>query len=234
MRKGRRIAVKVLLIVLILALIFVAFQLFLVRGIFVIGNVSDDYVISLCGIEKNQSVFFIDEQAAFEKIDAEPWLKAVEVTVAYPDKVMITVEQREIAAYVVKGDVFLAIDTSGVLLRVAPQAQVGLPLVRGLQMDKFEVGKPLGARDTFELGVVQRLLVQLSDSDLSITDIDVSLVANIILTTDNGVEIEIGDDTQLAEKFRLALNSMKWLQEREKTGGILDVSSVTSAYYREN
>lgn len=234
MRRGRRIAVIVLLIVLIVALIFVAFQLFLVRGIFVFGNVSKDYVISLSGIEKNQSVFLIDEQAVFEKIDAEPWLKAVEVAVVYPDKVLITVEQREIAAFVVKGGDFLAIDTQGVLLRVAQQAQAGLPLVHGLQMDKFEVGKPLGARDTFVLGVLQRLLVQLSDSDLRITGIDVSLAANIILVTERGTTIEIGDDTQLAEKFGLALNSMKWLQEREKTGGILDVSSVTSAYYREN
>ncbi len=61
-----------------------------------------------------------------------------------------------------------------------------------------------------------------------------SLAANIILTTDSGVTIEIGDDTQLAQKFALAQNSLKWLQRSEKTGGILDVSSVTSAYYREN
>lgn len=120
MRRGRRIAVIVLLNVLIVALIFVAYQLFLVRGIFVTGDVSEEYVIALSGIERNQSVFFINEQSVFEKIDAEPWLKAVEVRLAYPDKVFITVEQREIAAYVVKGDDFLAIDTFGVLLRVAP------------------------------------------------------------------------------------------------------------------
>ena len=224
----------VLLIVLIIALLFVAFQLFLVRGIFVTGNVSDEYVISLSGIEQNQSVFLINELAAFEQIDAEPWLKAVEVEVKYPDKVFITVQKREIAAYVDKGDDYLAIDSEGVLLRVVPKSSVSLPVVHGLQMDKFEVGKPLGALDTFVLGVVQRLLVQLGDSDLNIAGIDVSLAANIILETHDGIEIEIGDDTQLSAKFELAVNSLLWLQEKEKTGGILDVSAVTSAYYREN
>jgi cell division protein FtsQ len=234
LRRGRRIAVIVLLIVLIIALLFVVYQLFLVRGIFVTGNVSEEYVISLSGIEQNQSVFFINEETALEKIDAEPWLKAVEVKVKYPDKVFITAEQREIAAYVDKGDDYLAIDSEGVLLRVVPKSQVSLPVVYGLQMDKFEVGKTLGALDTFVLGVVQRLLVQLGESDLNIASIDVSLAANIVFATHDGIKIEIGDDTQLAAKFELAVNSLLWLDEKEKTGGILDVSAVTSAYYREN
>lgn len=234
MRRGRRIAVIVLLIVLIIALLFVAYQLFLVRGIFVDGNVSSEYIASISGIEKNQSIMLIDRKAALERIDAQPWLKAVDIQIKYPDKVFITVIKREIAAYVDKGDDYLAIDKEGVLLRVVPKGTVSLPVVYGLHMDKFEVGKPLGVLDTFVLGVTSRLLEQLALSDLRVTDIDVSLAANIILTTNDGVQIEIGDDTQLAQKFALASNSLRWLQEKEKTGGILDVSAVTSAYYREN
>jgi cell division protein FtsQ len=234
LRRSKRIALTVLMVVLMIALLFVVYQLFLVRGIIVTSSASHDYVVSLSGIEMNQSVFFVDEEKAFEQIDAEPWLEAIEVKVKYPDQVLITAELREIAAYVDKGDDFLAIDTQGVLLRIVPEADASLPVVYGLQMDKFEVGKPLGALDPFVLAVVGRLLAELENSNLDIASIDVSLAANIILVTRQGIEIEIGDDTQLSAKFNLAANSLLWLQEQEKTSGILDVSSVSKAYYLEN
>ena len=234
MRRGARTAVKILIVLLIAALIFDMYLLFQVRSINVVGGVSVDHAISLSGITKNQSVFLIDKEAAFERIDADTWIKMVEVKIKYPDQVVITAQQREIAAYVVKDDGLLAVDKECVLLEVVAKDEAALPQIFGMQMDKFEVGKQLGALDSFVLGVVQRVIAQLNESSLDVVHIDVSLAANIVLHTKQGIEIEIGDDTQLAAKFELATITLKELGQRGKSGGILDVSAVTSAYYREN
>lgn len=234
MRRGKKIAVVVSLIILILALIFVAYQLFLVRDISVVGDVNSGHVISLSGIEYEQSVFFIDKEAAIAAMDEDPWLKPIEITVNYPDKVVITVEPRVEIAYVEKDENLLAIDKECFLLRVISKQEVVSPLIYGLQMDKFEVGKQLGVDDKFVLDVVSSVLEQLNDSDFSVVNIDVSLAANIILHTSQGFVIELGDDTDLKSKFNLATYTMKELKKRGKNGGILDVSAVTRAYYREN
>lgn len=222
------------IIVLVLALLFVCYQLFRVRAINISGSASADQVRKLCGIEIGESIFLVDKQSALEQIEAEPLIKAVDVSITYPDKVEITADQRQIAAYAVYNDMLLAIDGECVVLDVGEIKQVDMPLIKGLQMDVFEVGKTLGCGDKFMLGVTERLIMELGKSTLDVTIIDVSLGANIVLETELGLKIEIGDDTNLSAKLKLAQATIKELELSDKNGGILDVSAVSNAYYRAN
>lgn len=234
MRKGAKVLIIISIIVLVLALLFVCYQLFRVRAISVVGGASADYVKSLSGINIGDSTFLVDKQAAFEQIEAEPWIKAVNVEIIYPDKIKIEAEQRQIEAYVIYEDVLLAIDGECTVLSAGDIKEVDMPLVRGLQMDVFEVGKTIGCGDRFMLNVTERVLKELGKSTLDIKFIDVSLAANIVLETKQGMSIEIGDDTNLSAKLKLASATIKELELSEKNIGILDVSAVSSAYYRAN
>lgn len=222
------------IIVLILALLFVCYQLFRVRAINVSGSAPADQVRELCGIKTGDSIVLVDKQAALEKIEAETWIKAVDVSVAYPDKIEITADKRKIAAYVVYNEMLLAIDSECVVLDVGEIKQVDMYLIKGLQMDVFEVGKTLGCGDKFMLGVIERLIMELGKSTLDVTIIDVSLAANIVLETELGLKIEIGDDMNLSAKLKLAEATIKELELSDKNGGILDVSAISNAYYRAN
>lgn len=222
------------IIVLILALLFVCYQLFRVRAINVVGSASADYVRKLSEIELGESIFLVDKQSALEKIEAEPWIKVVDVSIAYPDKVEIKADKRQIAAYVVYNDMLLAIDGECVVLNVGEIKEVDMPLIEGVQMDVFEVGKTLGCGDKFMLVVTERLIMELGESTLDVISIDVSLAANIVLETKHGLSIEIGDDTNLSAKLKLAEATIKELGLSDKNGGILDVSAVSNAYYRAN
>lgn len=222
------------IIVLVLALLFVCYQLFRVRAINISGSAPVDQVRKLCGIEIGDSIFLVDKQTALEQIEAEQLIKAVDVSIEYPDKIEIIADQRQIAAYTVYNDMFLAIDGECVVLDVGEIKQVDMPIIKGLQMDVFEVGKMLGCGDKFMLGVTERLIMELGKSTLDVTIIDVSLAANIVLENELGLKIEIGDDTNLTAKLKLAQATIKELELSDKNGGILDVSAVSNAYYRAN
>ncbi len=78
------------------------------------------------------------------------------------------------------------------------------------------------------------MIEKIEGRGLDVEIIDVSFAANIVLQTRQGMSIKLGDDTQLDEKLRLAQATIEELSVRGDTAGILDVSAVTSAYYREN
>jgi len=234
LKRGVKILIIVSLIVLIIALLFVCWQLFRVRAVNVKGSADAGFVRQLSGLKTGDSIFFVDRQEVLDRVEAEPWIKAVEVNIVYPDKVEITAEKREIAAYVKSGENLLAIDGECCVLKANETSAVDMPVITGLQMDVFEVGKTLGCGDKFMLGVIERLLDELNVSGLKINEIDLSMAANIVFKTQQGMCIEIGDDTNLAAKLKLASATIIELEQWGNTSGILDVSSVSNAYYREN
>lgn len=237
MSKGRKVITVFSLVVLILALFFVAYQLFQVREITVEGchSKTGNDVISLSGIEIDESVFLIDTKAVMESIDNDPYIKPVEVKIEYPDRVHITIHERTQAAYIEKEGLLLTIDEECWLLRVDQNVSHDkAPLVVGLQMDKFEVAKQLGCEDPFQLVVLESVLREIKKHDINITEVNVGTLADIVLRTADGFEIEIGDDTDLKVKFDLARSALNVVKEQGKEGGILDVSQVTKAYYRVN
>lgn len=231
---GKKKAFIIILFILLTAgFLFVCFQLFRVRSIIVEGSAPADNVKSVCGIEEGKSIFLVDTQAAFDAIEEQTWLKAVEVVRVYPDKIKITADQRQIAAYVQQGDVLLAIDKECVVLMAEASEPIDMPIINGLPMDVFEVGKTIGCSDKFILDIAEKLLDELEGRELKVERIDVSFAANIVLVTESEMRIELGDDMQLDAKLRLAQATIKELTSRGDTSGTLDVSAVTSAYYRE-
>lgn len=236
MSSAKKKIIVVSLIVLILALLFVMYQLFQVRSITVSGceTIAREDVIALSGISMNQSVLFLDKQRALNALDDYPYIKAIGINIGYPDRINIAIEERREAAYVPKEGVLLAIDKESYLLHVITDtSQPHYPIVFGLKMASFEVGQRLGVGDTFQLDALGRVIEQLSSSELQVNSIDMTWPANIVLQTADGFMVEIGDDTQLAEKFTLAVKAKEVILERGKSGGVLDVSAADSAYYLE-
>lgn len=235
--KGKKALVIVSILILLCALGFVSYKLFRVRDITVTGceTLSEEYVNSLSGLELEESIFYINTQDIMDAIDTEPYIKPVSVRIVYPDRVEITIEERKEAACIEKEKLLLIIDRECYLLKVLMQTDlVQYPSVLGLQMDEFQVGKRLGVKDTFKLDVLSRILSQSQESGIHLISIDVSLVANTVLETRDGFTVELGDDTDLKDKFSLVKASVQQLKNMGKNSGILDVAVVTSIYYREN
>lgn len=225
------------LIIFLCALVFVSYELFKVRKITVAGceTRSQDDIIALSELEYDESIFLVDKQAVLDALDSDPYIKPVEVQIKYPDNVLITIEERKEAACIEKDGAFVIVDDEGWVLKVVMTAEgAPYPLVYGFPADSVEVGKQIGTSDTFKIEVLKRVLNALAKAGFSVSQIDVSLAADISITLSDGLIVELGDDTSLVEKLQLVEASKQEIAQLGETGGVLDVSSVKNAYYRNN
>lgn len=236
MKKGRKALAIIALVVFIGALVFVAFELFQVRTITIAGceTRSQDDIIALSGLEYNTSIFEVDKQKVLDALGTDTYIKPISVEIKYPDNVVITIEERKEAARIEKDNAYIVIDREGWVLRLDAQPdEAAYPLVTGLPADTVLIGQQIGTSDVFKIGVLTRVLDALKSAEIAPTVIDISLAADIVLTLPDGLKVEIGDDTALDEKIKLMKASQSEITGMGKAGGVLDVSSVKNAYYRE-
>jgi cell division protein FtsQ len=236
-RRGTKAIAVVSAVVLIMALGFISYKLFRVRHFSVNGcdTLKEASVVASSGIEYDDIIFCINKPAALESIGENPMVKPVSVDIDWPDTVVITIEERKPAAYVVKEDALIVIDDEGYVLEVLLQTEeYDLVQAAGLQISRFQIGERLGAEDTFRLDVLSRVLKQTADAELDIARIDVTQTAAIRLETADGLTIEMGDDMQIQHKMQLAMAALDDLGEMVSSTGVLDVASGSVAYYREN
>lgn len=237
MGRGKRVLKTVTFLILLGAAAFVVYEAFKVREINVIGcdqYLADD-VAALSGIEYETSVFLLDKQAVMEALAKEPAIKPKSVDVEYPDKVILTIEERQPAACIEKDGALLLIDDECWLLEALPAPQdVALPYVYGVQTDAVQVGQRLMTADVFKLDVLSRVLKAINDHSMAAKSIDVTVTADIVVVLSEGLNIELGDDTELNKKLEL---TAAWTQKTDNTEGILNVSMAAKtgkAYFREN
>jgi cell division septal protein FtsQ len=236
LNKGRRALLIISALLLIVALVFVAYMVFRVREVAVVGCQSLDAkdVASMSGLKYGQCIFLLDKQEVMDALAADSRIKPVSIDVEYPDRVTITIKERIPTAYIEKSGALIVIDDEGWVLDVKNQpAGVERPLVYGLQADAFEVGQQLSSGDMFRVDVMTRVLQAVEKAGIDLESLDVTLAADIMLTTADGLVVELGDDTQLDKKMALVNTLVKEIASMGKTGGILNVSSVDKAYFRE-
>ena len=236
MNKGKRALLIISAMLLLAALVFVAYMVFRVREVAVMGceTLDANDVVEVSGLEYSQNIFLLDKQSVMDKLADDPRIKPVSVELKYPDRVIITIEERRPAAYIEKNGSLIVIDDAGWILEVRPQPTGGeQPMIYGLQADAFEVGQPLCSGDMFRVDVMTRVLGAAEAGGVGLSSLDVTLPADIVITTTDGLTVELGDDMQLDAKFALVSASAKEIKTMGIECGILDVSSVKQAYFRE-
>ena len=241
MNKGKKTLLIISVVLLLGALVFVCIILFQVREVVVMGckALDAEYVVQLSGLEYGQNIFLLDKQEITDALSNEPHIKPVSIEVTYPDRVIITVEERTPAAYIEKNGTLLVIDEEGWLLEVLLEPKgTERPLITGLQADAFEVGRRLTSGDIFRVDVMSRVLNAAKNGGIGLNSMDITLAADIVIVTDKGLTVELGDDASLESKFSLV---NLFMRERDDRGiddtnmdaGILNVSLLNKAYYRK-
>jgi len=236
LNKGRRALLIISALLLVVALAFVAYMVFRVREVVVMGckTIDAKEVAKLSGLEYGQSSILLDKQTVLDALAKDPRIKPVSIEVQYPDRVVITIKERQAAAYIEKSGALIVIDDEGWVLDVKNKPSGDeRPLIVGLQADAFEVGQELSSGDMFRVDVMTRVLKAAEEAGISLDSVDVTLAADITMTMTNGLVVELGDDTQLDKKMALVNTSIKEITSLGKTGGILNVSAVDKAYFRE-
>jgi hypothetical protein len=240
MKKNRRkrFVGPVIVILIILALAgFAGYNLIQVKHVEVRGNsqFGSDYIVNLANIEDETHMLKVDEKKIKENIESNPYLELESVDYKLPDTVILTVAERQPVCLIDYAGNILMLDRQLNVLSTDGQAETGkYPLLEGIVIDAVNLGKQIGASDSFKLSVATSILDGLKGEEIIglITEIDLTDVNVIRMSTNGGPAILFGQSDLVEEKAGWIKKILPSMISEGKTTGTLDVTAGTFATYR--
>jgi len=238
-------ALCVLLLILAVLVLIASTSQFAISDISVSGNnyYSKNQIVSKSGLAVGQNGFMalrgdnIFKVLAFRCPAAEqavaeacPYVKAVQIRYVLPRDIQIEIEERTKSVVVPYFGSGLLIDGEGVVVDIISNyRQSELPVAQGLSVTRYEVGKTLATGDSSGIETVLMVVNALRqvdrDSDESLTwkiaVIDVNDPKNIQLGISGGINVSLGDGTELYYRVSAVKEILDYGLEDGETGEII-------------
>ncbi|MCP3098972.1 FtsQ-type POTRA domain-containing protein [Myxococcus sp. K15C18031901] len=161
-------------------------------------------LLRLAALTKGQNLWTLDAGALERAMLQHPWVKRVEVTRRFPNRVSVAVTEHVPEAMAVLGELYVLDEEGEPFKRVTPGDGLDLPLVTGVDREGY-VADPAAARERFRKALeVARAYAQQSPgkaerlSEVRLEARDVTLVAA------SGQEVRLGEGDSEVKLQRLA------------------------------
>ncbi len=215
----------------IIALIILAMSVFfVVTDIQVEGNAryTDEEIIQASGLEKGESLFFINRCDAAAAIFAKlPYINDAMITRELPSRVVISVTESSAMGYVTLEGKYWIIDQNCKILKQVEQTELkSLIRIDGLEPvdpdpgSVMKVAEADGAKLRYLTEILHQLLKRRLWPDVSV--VDTSDVKNPAFAYLNRFTVRVGDDADLDYKFGMLQSAVEQLAEHDS--GTLDLS----------
>ena len=176
-------------------------------------------VITLSGIQTGTHIYETNLTKAQNMIATNLWVETVTVERKLPSTVVITVQERVPAAALTTADGLYVVDTTGVLL-MQQKLLDGLAVLVISGVEDISADVRLGTKlESFSLTAALAVIRQMDESSAAvISELNVADLQRIVAHTSYGVDFYLGDKSNFAEKFKLAMQILhneieKGLQE---------------------
>ena len=179
-RKGFKILFGFVVFTGVLAAVMLFSPLFLISDIHVndLSKYTAEEIIRVTGLEKDENVRYymggslrnvlqLRMGKAESRVENLPWVRTAEVQYLFPGTVQITVTERNAIAWVRYMANYLLVDEEGYVLEVSSSIDDRYPEIRGVQLDKFSVGKKIVAQKPEKIDWLVQLLQSLEQVDQS-------------------------------------------------------------------
>ncbi|MBZ4410274.1 FtsQ-type POTRA domain-containing protein [Myxococcus sp. XM-1-1-1] len=161
-------------------------------------------LLRLAALTKGQNLWTLDTGALERAMRQHPWVKKVEVTRRFPNRVSVQVSEHVPEALAVLGELYVLDEEGEPFKRVTPGDGLDLPLVTGVDRDGY-VADPQVARQRFQAALeVARAYTSASPgkperlSEVRMDGREVTLVAA------SGQEVRLGEGDSEVKLQRLA------------------------------
>ncbi len=179
-------------------------------------NGSEEMIEEIEAITKDKSIFLADRDQIKKAVEKDPFLIYEGISYKLPSTVVVEVSTREQAFYVEHYNNYLYLSYDLVVLS-SQRSKVDnhVPLVKGLDINTFNIGEVLSSSNANTLEALLNLVGKLSDSGLvvDISEIDVSDIHNIKMVTTQGYTVEFGNAQDVESKIEW-INAI--IRENEK------------------
>lgn len=234
--KGKYGIILLILIFFIAITIFLLLytDLFLIKEIEVIGNdyVKENEISKISNLGLGMNIFKFNRGEIEKKISAHSFIKKVKVTRTYPDKVLISIEERKVACIIPFMDQqFLYIDKEGIVVEKSQSLKsYNNPLITGLEEVSFIIGNSIDINPVWLKDSILCIIDILKENNLlkEISEIHLQEDYTIQLYTNAGSVIKIGNDGILEKKIKFVKTFI--LQSQPKL--IVDISHGGDPVYK--
>ena len=175
-------------------------------------------LLPVFGEDIGRNVFFVPLSVRRRELEQIPWIQSATVMRLLPDRIRVTVVERQPVAFVRNGREIDLVDAHGVLLGMSPSAMAAhhysFPVLTGI-----DPGDPLQARAT-RVAVYQRLMADLDSTgqrySQNISEIDLTDPEDArVLMPEPGRDIlaHFGEDHFLERYLRYRDHISEWRQQ---------------------
>lgn len=226
LKRALRFFGKLIIVVVVVLLLKEGEQFFRINSISMEGSleVSVAELAAAGDINRGKSIFLLDEDKIAEKIKNEhPSVRSVRIERTLPDQILIKIDQREPAAYIVTADGYWLVD-----FNVVPYKNIAEPddeylEIAGISGELVVPGVPLTCSSRRE--ILKEFLSTWQGRDLfEIDKLDMSESYNLVVYTADNLEIWFGNAKDMHQKMELLGSSMPYISA-ELEGTRLDVRS---------
>ena len=240
--KKKNIKLKIIKWIVLLALLATAIILFMLSSVFNITNItvtnnnkiSEQEIISLSGLTKNENMFKISNQKVKEAVKQNPYIESVKITKTISGTVNLEVTER-VATYMLKfANGYVYINNQGYMLEIS-QEPLELPIISGFKTPTEDIkeGNRLIVEDLKELENIIKIVETAKTTSVGaiIAEIDISDPTNykIIIPSENKT-VEFGELTNI----NIKILKIEYIIEQEKgRQGEIYFQSTEKAVFRE-
>lgn len=191
----------------ILVMIIVSFALsplMNIETVHVSGNhaVSTDKVLQMARNPVGTNIFVFSKKDAVQSVEAHPYIETVDIKRELPHTLYIQVKERRPVGILVNKGVYLQFSDGGLLLNSTNNLSTfNLPIITGMSLES--VPQPGGAIKDPTFKQALSIVNAMSDDLLKIIqEVNISKPNNILAYTSNGIEIRIGDATEIETRMK--------------------------------
>ncbi len=231
--KKSRIIISLTIIFILIILMFT--PIFKIKEIKVSNNVRVDTetVIKVSGITEGDNIFRINKIRANHQLEKIPFVESVKIKRHIPSKIEIVLNENTECAFIKFMGNYIGIDMNGKILEILQSDDgIDLPVVTGISLKSFTIGKKTAFDDTADNKVMFELLEHLQNNEIVeyVKAINFKKDGKLQLTLKDKTKVELGDSKKL--KYKTAYLKAILAELGDTAGGVIELSDTDNVSYR--
>lgn len=187
---------------------------------------SANVIIEAGGIKKGENLFLANTRGASAAIQQKlPYIGTAKVSRGLPAKIRIEVAEIPVSGAAENKGKYIVIGTNGKILEIANRLPANCPVIKGLSLQKAEVGKMIAYKDNSQQDTFKNLTAAITNNKLGkITEIDLSNPSKIQILYDSRILMNLGLPSDFDYKIRFAKTILDEGGIKDNEQGVLNLS----------
>lgn len=212
------------------------FHVFTLKELNIIGDskLTSPEVMEIAGLKFGMQIRQVDEEIIRQRIDALGTVKLQEANMGLNGVLELNICRREAAAMVTHNADILVLDGDlCVVRRIASVPAEDLILISGMEAPAYLLGKPYPSEPEKRecCASLLQALIQ-NRTQACISEIDVDRLDRIVLITENGTWVQMGEAENATDKLGFLKAVLSDLEKNNRSGGEILFFDTGKADYR--